>query len=134
MRGDAAVHRRLGDRWRNALDQPRIEGLGNQVFRTEAQTTGAIGAGDHIGDLGMREILDLHFLDDAGFRCRHFHRGLVGLDRDQRIFELDGVASLDKHFDDRYVVEVADVRNPDLFDSCHVFPTNDSMSMREVTP
>ena len=50
-------------------------------------------------------------------RRRHFHRGLVGFEGDQRLFRLDRVAGLDHDLNDRHVLEVADVRNPDLGDT-----------------
>ena len=41
---------------------------------------------------------------------RHLHRGLVGFERDERLFLRHHVADLDQHFDDRDVL-VADVRD-----------------------
>jgi hypothetical protein len=63
-----------------------------------------------IADLG------LEVLHHAPERRRHFHRGLVGFEGDQRLFRLDRVAGLDHDLDDRHVLEVADVRYPDLGD------------------
>ncbi len=53
--------------------------------------------------------LELDLAHHAGHRRGHVHGRLVGLQGDQRVFRLDGVADLDQHFDDRHVLEVADV-------------------------
>jgi hypothetical protein len=47
-------------------------------------------------------------------RGRDLHRRLVAFDGDQRLLRLHGVARLDQHFDDRDVLEIADVRNLDV--------------------
>ncbi|MNY72079.1 hypothetical protein D3C86_2105540 [compost metagenome] len=52
-------------------------------------------------------------------RRGNFHRSLVGLDGDEALFGLDGVAGFDQQFDDRDLVEVADVGNLDVHE-CHV--------------
>ena len=41
--------------------------------------------------------------------CRHFHTGLVSLERDERVVRVDGVARLDMDLDDRHIFEVADI-------------------------
>ena len=54
-------------------------------------------------------------LDDLpGRRRRHVHRRLVGFERHQRLFGLDRVACLHQDFDDRHVLEVADIRDRDV--------------------
>ena len=60
--------------------------------------------------------LCLEVLHHAPERRRHFHRGLVGFEGDQRLLRLDRVAGLDHDLDDRHVLEVADVRHPNLRD------------------
>ena len=50
----------------------------------------------------------------AGRRRRHVHRRLVGFERHQRLLGLDRVAHLHQDFDDRHVLEVADVRDGDV--------------------
>ncbi len=69
---------------------------------------------DHraLGDLVAH--LDPDFLDGARVRRRHFHRRLVGFERDQRRLLLHGVARLHLDLDDGDVLEVADVRDLDL--------------------
>ena len=49
----------------------------------------------------------------AGERGRHVHRRLVGLERQQRVVDRDGVSGRDVDLDDRDVGEVADVRDLD---------------------
>ena len=55
---------------------------------------------------------------DAGHRARHgggdVHRRLVGLQRDERVVDVDQVAYAHEHLDDGHVAVVADVGNPDL--------------------
>ena len=53
--------------------------------------------------------MDQHFLDHAGGRGRHVHRGLVGFERADRIVHRDGVADLHEQLDDRHRIEIADV-------------------------
>jgi uncharacterized protein (DUF2461 family) len=69
--------------------------------------------GDLVADL------DLQFGHHARDRRGHVHRGLVRFQRDQRILGLDRVAGLDQHFDDRHVLEVADVGNLHFDDVTH---------------
>ncbi len=54
--------------------------------------------------------LDLEFRNRASHGRRHVHRSLVGLERDQRVLGLHRIARLHEHFDDRNILEVADVR------------------------
>ena len=63
------------------------------------------------GVSGGHGVADVHLDRDdrAGRRGGHVHGGLVRLQRDQRVIDGDGVAGVDKHLDDRYCVEVADV-------------------------
>ena len=49
--------------------------------------------------------------DGALYRRGHVHRRLVGFERDQRLIDLDDVARLHQHLDDRHVLEVADIGN-----------------------
>ncbi len=56
----------------------------------------------------------------AGGRGGDVHRGLVGLEGDQRVLGVDLVARGHVHLDDRDTAEVADVGNLDLGRSCHV--------------
>ena len=58
--------------------------------------------------------LDQHFGDRARARHRNVHRGLVGLQRDHRVFGVELVARRDVHLDHRHVLEIADVRDGDL--------------------
>mmetsp|Transcript_69592 Transcript_69592/g.163617 ORF Transcript_69592/g.163617 Transcript_69592/m.163617 type:complete len:553 (+) Transcript_69592:4046-5704(+) len=62
--------------------------------------------------------LDLELGDHASGAGRDLHRGLVTLDGDQALLDLDGVADLDQHLDDADFVEVADVGNLN-FNACH---------------
>ena len=77
-------------------------GCGGRAFQHRDQVTGV--------DLVAQ--LDLEFLDHAGRGRRNLHRGLVGLDGEQRLLDLDRVARLDQQLDDGHVLEVADVRHP----------------------
>ena len=53
--------------------------------------------------------LDLDFLHDAGVRGGHFHRRLVALQRDQRVFLLDRIADLDQDFDNGDIGKITDI-------------------------
>jgi len=66
--------------------------------------------------------LELQLLDDASGGRRDFERCLVGLQRNEGVFLLDGVPRLDEHLDDRHVLEVADVGNLYLDDVAHGKP------------
>ena len=63
------------------------------------------------GVLGGHGIADLHLdRDDGASRWGgHVHGGLVGLQRDQRVVDRDGVADTDMHLDDWYRIEVTNV-------------------------
>jgi hypothetical protein len=63
--------------------------------------------------------LDPELLHHAGGGRRHFHRRLVGLERDERRFLIDAVARLDQHLDHRDVLEVPDVGDLDLNHTGH---------------
>jgi hypothetical protein len=53
-------------------------------------------------------------LDHAAKRGGNVHRGLVGLQGDQRVFGGHGVADRNEDLDHRYVVEVSDVGDLDV--------------------
>jgi hypothetical protein len=77
---------------------------------------GRLDGRDH-GALGhLVAQLHAHFLHGAGVRRRHFHRRLVGFERDERILLLHRVPRLHQELDDGDVLEVADVRDLDLDD------------------
>ena len=63
--------------------------------------------------------LDLDLFHHAVHRRGHVHRRLVGLEGHQRRFGLDRIARLDQHFDDRDILEVADVGDFDFNQRCH---------------
>ena len=58
--------------------------------------------------------LDLQFLDDAGFRGRDLHGGLVGLQGQQALVSLDTITDLDEQLDD-FTFTAADVRYANEF-------------------
>ena len=62
---------------------------------------------------------EFQFLDHASGAGRDFHAGLVGLDGDQRLIDLDAIADLDQQFNHFYFFEVPDIGNFD-FDETHV--------------
>ena len=68
----AAVHRRLGDSRRDARDQPRIEGVGDDVVGTETQRHARPRAGHFLGHILARQHRqrlgggDLHRVVDGG--------------------------------------------------------------------
>src|SRR5215211_688000 len=53
-------------------------------------------------------------MDRASRWGGHVHRGLVRLQRDQRVVDRDGFADADQHLNDRYRLKVADVRDTDF--------------------
>ena len=55
----------------------------------------------HRADADGRALLHLDVGENAGRRCRHLHRHLVGLELDQRLIGLDGVARLLEPLADR---------------------------------
>ena len=57
--------------------------------------------------------------DHACARRRHFHRGLVGFQRDERGIRLHALARLHLDLDDRHILEVADVGNADFPQLAH---------------
>ena len=57
-RGHAAGGRRLGHGRRDALHQPVIKGLGNQVLGPEAQRRAGVGRGHNFALLGLRQLGD----------------------------------------------------------------------------
>jgi hypothetical protein len=63
--------------------------------------------------------LDEQFPDDAGDGRGNIHGRLVGFQRDQRVLCLHHIADLDQDFDDRHVLEVADVGDLDFDDVTH---------------
>jgi hypothetical protein len=73
---------------------------------------------------------NLEFFHHAGVRRGNFHRGFVGLHRDQTLLGLDGVAGLDQQLDHSHLVKVANVGNLNI-DQCHRF--SDSNGVR-ATP
>ena len=58
--------------------------------------------------------LDLDLADHACFRRRNVERRLVAFERENHIFLGDGLAGLDMNFDDRHVLEIADVGKLDV--------------------
>ena len=53
---DAGFHRRLGDRDRHDMDQPRIERRGDDVVAAEARPRALIGGGHLVGHVLAREL------------------------------------------------------------------------------
>ena len=91
-------------RGRRRLGFRRALGLGGRrcaVFQRQDRRALA----DLVADLGQ------DFLDDAFGGRGHVHRGLVGFQRQQRLLGLHGIARLHQDFDDRHVMEIADVGN-----------------------
>ena len=91
-------------------------GLGASAFAAAGGLGAASGVGacrvdpgdqhahrDFVADLGH------HIGDRAGDRRGHVHRRLVRFERHQRLVDLDRVARLHQHLDDRHILEVADV-------------------------
>ena len=74
---------------------------------------------NHIAFAYLVADLDLEFLHDAGNGRGHFHRRLVGFQRDQRLLRRRRVAGLDQHFDDGDIFEIADVRYFDFDGLAH---------------
>jgi len=58
--------------------------------------------------------LYLELFDHAGVGGRNFHRGLVGLDRDEGLFRFDRIAGLDQQFNDRNILKVANIGDLDF--------------------
>ena len=54
---------------------------------------------------------DLHFFHHSDKRGRHVHRGLVGLEGEQRLIDGNLIALPDQHFYDIYITEVTEVGN-----------------------
>ena len=71
-RGDPARHCRLRHRRRDLADQPRIERLGDEVFRAKGKVLLAVRHRDDVRLLGLRELGD------------RVHRGELHLIRDGR--------------------------------------------------
>jgi hypothetical protein len=59
---------------------------------------------DHCTLSDLVPDLDAQLPHHAGFRRRHFHRGLVGLERDQALVLLHRIAGLDQQLDHRHVL------------------------------
>src|SRR6187399_2404724 len=57
---------------------------------------------------------DVHLLHHAFGGRWNVHRGFVGLERDQRSLEIDGVARLHQHVDDSHGIETAHVGDADV--------------------
>src|SRR4029077_1631034 len=82
----AALHLGLGYRWRDALDQARIERSGDQVVGAELETLIPIGGGDDIRHLRVRQTGD-------GTNGGRFHRLVDGRCADiKRAAEQEGKA------------------------------------------
>ncbi len=64
---------------------------------------------DQIAFGNLAALGDVHLLDLAHRRRRHIHGGLVGLERDERSVDFDGVAGLDQHINDGDVLEAPQV-------------------------
>jgi hypothetical protein len=79
-----------------------------------ARSHRAFEDGQQVADVDDVAHLDLELFEHAGGGRRDFHRGLVGLHRDQRLLDLDGVAGLDQDFNDGDILEVADVGDADF--------------------
>src|SRR6185312_16148555 len=64
---------------------------------------------------------DVHLLHDAAGRGGDIHRGLLGLQSDQRSLRLDRLAGLDENVDNGDVLEVAHVGHTDFYEArCRV--------------
>src|SRR5262249_15548733 len=97
--GFGGAGRRLGGRGRPR--SRRCFGFGRSAARFERKNPGTLGY--------LVANPDPHLLHHACLRRRHVHRRLVGLERNERVFLVDGVAGLYQDFDHRNVLEVADV-------------------------
>ena len=73
--------------------------------------------GGALGDLVAN--LDGHGFDGAGMGGRDVHRCLVGLQRDQRVVDVDAVTDFDVDFDDVDAVEIADVGDKNFYQMTH---------------
>jgi hypothetical protein len=70
-RRDPGLHRRLRHRRRDARDEARVERLGDDVLRTEADRLDAVGERHLLGGLGLGELGD-------GTRRGQLHLGVDG--------------------------------------------------------
>ena len=70
--------------------------------------------GDHVALGDAVPDLDLDLPDGAALSRGHLHGRLVGFQRDQRVVDLDRRSRLHMDLDDRHVLVVADIRDPDL--------------------
>ena len=95
--GDAGLHRRFRHRRRDAGDQARIEGRGNDVFRAIDRARAAIGGGHFVGHVLARQGGDgfgggdLHrFIDGGG---AHIQRAAEDIGKAQHIVDLVGIVA-----------------------------------------
>ena len=68
-----------------------------------------VALGDLVADL------DADLADHAILRRWHVHARLVAFERQERLVLADGLPGRDQDFDDRHILEVADVGEPDFF-------------------
>ncbi len=96
------AHRVAGGQGRGGLlRRRRRRGRGRRGGAgREQREHGAFG--DAVADL------DAQLCHDTREGRRHVHRGLVALERDQRVALGDRLAERDQHLDDRYILEIAE--------------------------
>ena len=96
-RGHARLHRGAGDGGGDDADQARVEGLGDQVVRAEAQPLAAVGCGGlgAGGGAGQRrdalDAGDLHLVVDA--RRAHVQRAAEDEGEAQDVVDLVGIVA-----------------------------------------
>ena len=97
-RSHPGIHGGLGNRRSDFHDQPRIEGLGNEIFRAETQVLdAAVGRGHHIALLLARQLGDgvdggdFHLPGDG--RGPHVQRTAKNEGKTQDIVDLVGIVA-----------------------------------------
>ena len=114
LRTGAAPGIRRGHAHRVAGGLGRRRGGGGSGRRGGGGRTLCLDPRDERALGNLVAALEQHLGHRAGAGGRHVHRGLVGLERDQRRLQLDHVAGLHQHVDHGHVREVADVRHDEV--------------------
>src|SRR5258708_7883756 len=78
-------------------------------------------------------FLEFDGIDDAAHRRWHVHRGLLGLERYQRIVDADLAAFFDEDIDDIDTLGITEIRNPHLDDAHSNALTSPSTLARNTT-
>ena len=100
--------------------------------RSRRRARSSVEQQNHAAFAHLVAELDLEFLHRPGGGRRHFHRRLVRFERNERVFRLYGIAHLDHDFDDRNVLEVADVRHFYFGYCAHVAPIQNDLRIRRM--